>query len=108
MSWLFDLLKFLLFYLKEVLLANLLIAWDIVTPRLRARPAFVELEIGELSDMQLLILTNLITMTPGTLSFDISTDRHRLLLHLLYPPRDAGALSRELERNYVQPVRRLF
>jgi multicomponent Na+:H+ antiporter subunit E len=108
MSWLVDFLKFVLHYIKEVLVANLTIAWDILTPRLRARLAFIELEIGELSDFQVLLLTNLITMTPGTLSFDISTDRRRLLLHLLYPRGDPGQLRRALDRHYVQPVRRLF
>jgi len=107
-SWLIDFFKFALHYLKEVLVANLYIAWDILTPRLRARPAFIELEIGELSDLQVLLLTNLITMTPGTLSFDISADRRRLLLHLLYPRRDPDELRRELQRHYIQPVRRLF
>ncbi len=108
MSWLLDFLRFVLHYLKEVLVANLYIAWDIITPRLRARPAFLELEIGELSDPQVLLLTNLITMTPGTLSFDISADRRRLLLHLMYPPADPDTLRRELHRHYVQPIRRLF
>ena len=47
-------------------------------------------------------------MTPGTLSFDLSQDRRRLLLHVMYlHGREEETRARFLQC-YVAPVRRLF
>ena len=48
MKWLFDFLAFALFYLKEVLVANLHIAVDILRPKSTASPGFVVLPLGEM------------------------------------------------------------
>ncbi len=108
MSWIRDFLGFTLFYLKEVVSANLKLAADIVTPRSHATPGFVALPLEPMSDMQLLLLTNLISMTPGTLSFDLSQDRSRLLLHVMYLKGSHDDVRRYFEKHYVRPIRRLF
>jgi len=108
MKWLFDFLAFAVFYLKEVLVANLHIAADILRPRSKAAPGFVVLPLGEMSNIQILLLTNLISMTPGTLSFDLSQDRRRLLLHVMYLHGREEETRDHLLEHYVAPVRRLF
>jgi multicomponent Na+:H+ antiporter subunit E len=108
MKWLVGMIGFFLFYVKEVLVANVIIAWDILTPVSRARPGFVELELGELSEFQVLVLTNLITMTPGTLSFEMSADSRRLLVHVMYLPEQPEELQQHLLQRYLEPVKRLF
>lgn len=105
---LLNLLLFLPFYVKEVVKANMRIAWDIVTPNHHFKPAFVELEIGDLTDTQLLALTNLITMTPGTLSFDISNDRKRLLLHVLYLDESPDDMRKSMEKDYIRKICSIF
>jgi multicomponent Na+:H+ antiporter subunit E len=107
-SWIIDFIRFALFYLKEVCVANVNIAVDIATPNSSASPGFIILPLGEMSDMQILLLTNLISMTPGTLSFDLSHDRTRLLLHVMYLRDRPEELRDHLLEKYVRPVRRLF
>lgn len=108
MSWIRDFLAFALFYLKEVVSANLKLAADIVTPRSHAKPGFVVLPLEPMTDMQLLLLTNLISMTPGTLSFDLSQDRSRLLLHVMYLQRGHDEVRDYFVERYMRPVKRLF
>lgn len=108
MKWTIDLLCFFLFYLKEVLVANIEIAIDIMSPRHRASPGFIELPLGPMSNMQILLLTNLITMTPGTVSFDLSHDRKRLLIHVLYLKGQPDQLREHLGKRYVDVIHRLF
>lgn len=108
MSWIIDFTRFVLFYIKEVCVANVSIAVDIVTPKSAASPGFIILPLGEMSNMQILLLTNLISMTPGTLSFDLSHDRTRLLIHVMYLRDRPEELREHLLDNYVRPVRRLF
>lgn len=108
MRWTIDFLRFVVFYLKEVLVANLNLAMDIVTPKSAATPGFIVLPIGEMTNVQILLLTNLISMTPGTLSFDLSQDRTRLLLHVMYLRGQPDETRDYFVKNYVGPVRRLF
>jgi multicomponent Na+:H+ antiporter subunit E len=107
-SWIRDFLIFVIFYLKEVVTANLKLAADIVTPRSQATPGFVVLPLDPMSDIQILLLTNLISMTPGTLSFDLSQDRRRLLLHVMYLKGSHDDVRAYFACHYVRPIRRLF
>lgn len=103
------LVPFLLFYAKEVVVANLQIAWQVVRPDPLARPpGFVEISVEGLDDLQLLVVTNLITMTPGTLSFDVSPDRRRVLIHQLLPGGNREDDRRRFEESYVRRVREIF
>lgn len=108
MKWAWDFIIFALFYLKEVVTANIKLAHDIATPKSYASPGFVVLPLEAMTDMQILLLTNLISMTPGTLSFDLSQDRSRLLLHVMYLNKEPDEVRDYFLNHYVRPVRRLF
>lgn len=107
MKRLFSFVLFLGFYLVEILKANLLIAVDILTPRNRMTPRFVTVRLDPLTDRQLLILTNVITMTPGTLCLDVSSDRRDLLIHSLYAKSD-DELIRSVKTDYERRIRDVF
>ena len=108
MKWFFDFTCFALFYVKEVITANLFIAMDIMRPKSAASPGFIELPLGPMSQMQILLLTNLISMTPGTLSFDLSNDRSRLLIHAMYLRDRPEEIRDHLIERYVNVIHRLF
>lgn len=95
---------FLLFYLGELLLSNLRVALDVLRPRSRSSPAFVAIPVEGLSDPQITLLANLITMTPGTLSIDVTDDRSKLFIHAMFV-RDADGLRRTIEHDLVRRVR---
>lgn len=80
--------EFIVYYLKELVLANMFMAYDILTPKMYMKPAFMEVNLKIKSDAGLLLFSNLISMTPGTLSIDLSKDKKRLLVHVLYYSTD--------------------
>jgi multicomponent Na+:H+ antiporter subunit E len=97
-------LRFAGFYLAEVVKSNLMIAWDVLTPTDKGSPGIIALPLPEgLRDGQILLISNLITMTPGTLTLDLSADRRTLVLHVLYLG-DVEQTRRHLLENYVQRV----
>jgi multicomponent Na+:H+ antiporter subunit E len=100
-------LRFALFYAWELLLSNLRIAHDILTPRHRFRPGIVRVAVPELTDRQMLVLNNLITMTPGTLSLDFSADRRTMYLHCMYID-DPERLRRDVLDSFVCRIREIF
>ncbi|MGF1485091.1 MAG: Na+/H+ antiporter subunit E [Opitutales bacterium] len=97
----------LAFYTREVVLSNLRVARDVLSPKYRIDPAFFSIELDQLSDLQISILANLITMTPGTLSLDVSPDRRHLYIHTMYAA-SLDTLKQQLKSDYEQRVKRVF
>ena len=98
---------FLFFYLWELLLSNLRVARDVVRPRSHARPAIVAIPVDGLSRAQVTLLANLITMTPGTLSIDASSDEGTLYIHAMFVD-DVQKLRDEIEHGLTRRVRELM
>lgn len=101
------LIRFALFYLWELLLSDLRVAHDILTPRNRFRPGVLAVPLPDLSDYQLIVLSNLVTMTPGTITLDVSEDRRTLFMHCMYID-DPERLRREILESYVHRIREIF
>ena len=101
------LIEFGLFYAKEVVMSNLKVAYDVITPNYYMKPAFIELDMQGMSDQQILFAANLITMTPGTLSLDFCEETKRLKVHSMYVD-DPEAAVRELETKILRRIRNVF
>lgn len=77
-------IEFIGYYLIKLIQANLFIAYDILTPKMHTKPAFMEVPVKLITDSGLLLFSNLLSMTPGTLSIDVSKDKKILYVHVLY------------------------
>lgn len=75
---------FALFFIWELLKANFRLAYDVVTPRDYMRPGIVSYKLEAESDIEITLLMNLISLTPGTLSLDVSSDKKVLYIHAIY------------------------
>jgi multicomponent Na+:H+ antiporter subunit E len=89
-------IKLIVMFNYELLVSSLAVAIDILTPRHRARPAIIEVPLDVKSDAGILLVTNLISLTPGTLSLDVSEDRKTLLVHAMFAD-DQEAIRRSLK-----------
>lgn len=98
---------FIVFFAWELTLASLRIVWDILTPRHRMRPAIVAIPLELTSDIQITTLANLITLTPGTLSLDVSADRRVLYVHAMYVG-DIEDFRRDIKERLERRVMELF
>lgn len=72
------------FYLKELVVASLRVAYDVLTPQKHMRPAVIAIPLDVKTDLEITLLANFITLTPGTLSIDVSKDRKTLYIHEVY------------------------
>lgn len=102
----YGLVRFGLFYLREILLSNLRIAADVLRGRPRLQPGIVALNVDHLSPRATVVVANLITMTPGTLSLDIDDENHFLYVHCLYL-QDPEATRQSMQRDYVETIAKL-
>ncbi len=81
---LFRLIAFIIYYLKELVLSSLYVAYDIMTPKDLMRPGFVEVPIDLKSETAIIALANLISMTPGSLTVDMTPDKKKIYIHAMY------------------------
>ena len=88
------LIELLLFFTGEVVLANLRVALDVLTPEHRMRAGIIAVPLDAKTDGEITLLANMITLTPGTLSLGVSADRRHLYVHVMYI-RDAEDLDAE-------------
>ncbi|MFP4092261.1 MAG: Na+/H+ antiporter subunit E [Cyclobacteriaceae bacterium] len=72
------------FFIKELILANLKIAHDVLSRDTYMEPAIVALPLDVKGDVEIMLMANIITLTPGTLSLRLSDDRKTLYVHTLY------------------------
>ena len=77
-------LRFMLYFLSTLARAALRVAWDILTPRPYFRPGVVAVPLELESDLEIAVLASLITLTPGSLAIDVSSDRRCLYIHFMY------------------------
>jgi multicomponent Na+:H+ antiporter subunit E len=76
--------RFALFYLGQMILANIRVAYDVITPTHYMRPGVISIPLDARTDAEITLLANLITLTPGSLSLDLSEDRRVLYVHTMY------------------------
>lgn len=99
--------SFLIYYIKEMILANLLIARDILFPRAVLTPGILKLKLDCASDHEILTFFNLLTMTPGSLSIDISDDKKYLYVHL-WNVNDIPAMKEEIKKTLEKRVLEVY
>ena len=101
-------LGFALFYVWELILANLRVAYDVMTPAYHMRPGVVAIPLDAKTDVEITMLANLITLTPGSVSLDVSSDRRFLYLHAMYiddVEQFRASIKNSLERRVLEVLR---
>lgn len=82
-------LALILYFLKELFVSSLRVAKDVLTPgEFRMKSGVVAVPLDVKSDFSITFLANMISLTPGTLSLDVSEDRSKLFIHAMYIDND--------------------
>lgn len=97
------LIAFAGYYLWELLKSNAIIAYDVLTPTHHMKPGVLAIPLEAKTDLEITVLANLITMTPGTLSLDVSPDRKTLYVHAMYI-KDPEAVRFDIKENLERRV----
>ncbi|GAB3974691.1 Na+/H+ antiporter subunit E [Streptomyces sparsus] len=86
---------FLLGFGYRLVKANLTIAWEILTPRSGLAPAIVEVPLRCRTRWEIVSISNLINLTPGTLTVEVLTEPPTLYVHGAHA-HDVAAFRQEL------------
>jgi multicomponent Na+:H+ antiporter subunit E len=101
-------IKLVLVFFKELIKSNLSVLKIVISPRLRVRSGVIAVPTELRNDVALTLLANMITLTPGTLTLDISPDRRYLFVHTLNldDPEDVKREIRMAFEVYLQELSR--
>lgn len=97
----FYLLRLVVMFLYELVVSSIAVVWDVLTPTQLSHPAVIPVPLDVKSDAGILLVTNLISLTPGTLSLDVSADRKTLWVHAMFaddPDKVVADLKGGMER----------
>lgn len=101
------LLRLLPVVLYDIAVANVVVARLILGPARRLRPAFVRIPLALNDEFAITLLASIISLTPGTVSSDLSPDRRVLLVHVL-DVEDPDALAAHIKARYEAPLKEIF
>jgi multicomponent K+:H+ antiporter subunit E len=96
--------------LLDIVKSNVDVARLVLGPEDRLQPRFVWLPLAISNPRGIAALASIITLTPGTVSAELSADHRWLLVHALHCPdeRAAAALVQVIKTRYEQPLLEIF
>lgn len=94
--------------LWDILVANLQVAWIVLTvPNSKLKPAWIVVPLELRQPEAITVLAGTITLTPGTVSADLSDEGHSLLVHVLHTD-DPDAVRDEILTRYQRRLKEIF
>lgn len=94
---------FLSYVLWSIIKANIDVARIVLRPRLNIRPGIIAVPLDVRSANGITLLANLITLTPGTVTIDVSSDRRTIYVHAI-DISDAEAIRTDIKQSFERRV----
>jgi multicomponent Na+:H+ antiporter subunit E len=99
-----DIVHFIVNFTRELIVANIQVLKIVLAPRITIRPGIIAFKTECKTPLGITLLANSITLTPGTLSVDISEDETTIFIHTL-DIEDADAVRDGIRRGLEEPVK---
>lgn len=94
--------------IHDIIKANIQVALIVLFKRNRdLQPAWITIPLDIRSPEAITVLAGTITLTPGTVSADLSQDGHALLVHCLHAPDPASVID-EIKTRYEARLKEIF
>lgn len=94
-------------FLWDLLVANIVVAVRIVSFWRPLHPVWVAIPLDLRNPTAVAVLANMISLTPGTVSSQLTADRLELLVHVL-DTRDPQAEVNTIKQRYERPLQAIF
>ena len=94
-------------FLYELVMSAVRVAILVLSPRMELRPGIFAYRLRVKTDFEIALLANLITLTPGTLSVDVSVDRRTLFIHTI-DCSDRQKLRQDIANGFERQIMEAF
>ncbi|MDI6402075.1 Na+/H+ antiporter subunit E [Balneolaceae bacterium ANBcel3] len=72
------------YFIKELFVSSVRVAIDVLRPGFKMKSGVVDIPLDVKTDLEITVLANMISLTPGTLSLEVSEDKKDLYIHAMY------------------------
>jgi multicomponent Na+:H+ antiporter subunit E len=83
----------LIYFHYEMMASVIKVAWEVLSPKFRSVPDIVHVPLDATSDMEITLLANMVSLTPGTLSLDVNPEKTHLIVHAMFAQDHAAVIS---------------
>lgn len=94
-------------FVYELIKSSVTVAIIVLSPGRNLRPAIIAYPLDATSDAEITMLANMITLTPGTLSMDVSDDRRTLYIHAIDAP-DVDEIVNDIKSSFERRIIKVF
>lgn len=94
-------------FIYELVLSAIRVAAIVLRPKIDLEPGIIAYPLTVDRDFEITMLANLITLTPGTLSVDVSNDRKTLYVHCIDVP-DPQATIDDIRNGFERKILEAF
>ncbi|AMN53015.1 MULTISPECIES: Na+/H+ antiporter subunit E [Stappiaceae] len=94
-------------FVYELVLSAWRVAIIVLKPKIKLQPGIIAFPLTVDRDFEITMLANLITLTPGTLSVDVSDDRKTLYVHCIDVP-DPQATIDDIKNGFERKILEVF
>jgi len=94
-------------FVYELVLSAVRVASIVLRPKIDLKPGIIAYPLTVERDFEITMLANLITLTPGTLSVDVSDDRSTLYIHCIDVP-DKQATIDDIKNSFERKILEAF
>ncbi|MBS3981712.1 MAG: Na+/H+ antiporter subunit E [Rhodobacteraceae bacterium] len=96
-------IKLILVFLYDLVVSSIEVVWDIVTPSQKSRPRIIAVPLTVTREIDILLVTNLVSLTPGTLSLDVTPEDNTLYIHAMFAD-DPDEIRRQIKEGVERRV----
>lgn len=92
----------------ELIMSTWRVVSDVLTVRHMSDPGIVRVPLDAKTDLEITILANMVSLTPGTLSLDVTPDKSHLIIHAMFAQDPDGIISgikNGMERRLLEVIR---
>jgi len=82
-----SLLNLLIYFCYEMVISVARVVWDVITPTHLSEPDIVYVPLDARTDLEISLLANMVSLTPGSLSLDVTPDRKHMVVHAMFAPQ---------------------
>ncbi|MBP0049975.1 Na+/H+ antiporter subunit E [Marinobacterium sp. AK62] len=100
-------LRYIFRVLGDIVVANVEVAILVLGPMRKLQPAFVAVPLDLSGDLPITLLASTVSLTPGTVSAEVSEDRKWLYIHALHMTDEQGLIA-TVKSRYEAPLKEIF
>ena len=92
----------------DILIANVQVALLVIGPEKGIKPGFVAVPIDLPDMLSITMLASTVSLTPGTVSSEVSSDKKWLYVHVLNMPDNEQEVIDQIKHRYESRVKEIF